>query len=187
MKYVKLLDGGLVDNFGLSGLSIAMLAAQHPHDPMTEERAARVRRMLFLVVDAGRGLSGDWANRLEGPSGAELVVATADTAIDASVRSSYAAFSVLVNEWAAKVRRWRCGVSAAERVRLGLAASWKCNDFVAFVDRIGFDRLGGARAGLLEGVPTRLTLPSQQVDMLIEGGGDALRTSAAYQSFRRGL
>jgi NTE family protein len=44
----------------------------------------RVRRILFLVVDAGRG----WANSLEGPSGTDLVAAAADTAIDASVRSS---------------------------------------------------------------------------------------------------
>jgi NTE family protein len=39
MKYVKLLDGGLVDNFGLSGFSIGILAAQRGHDPMTEKQA----------------------------------------------------------------------------------------------------------------------------------------------------
>jgi NTE family protein len=187
MKYVKLLDGGLVDNFGLSGFSIAMLAAQHPYEPMTERQAARVRRMMFLVVDAGRGLSGDWANRLEGPSGVELVAAAADTAIDASVRSSYAAFSSLVNDWTVKVRRWRCGLSGADRARLGLPAGWKCNDLSAFVDRIAFDRLGSPRSGMLEAIPTRLSLPEQQVEMLIEGGADALRSSATFQSFRRGL
>jgi NTE family protein len=30
MRCVKLLDGGLVDNYGLSGFSIGMLAAQRP-------------------------------------------------------------------------------------------------------------------------------------------------------------
>ncbi len=187
MKYVKLLDGGLVDNYGLSGLSIGMLAAERAYEPMTERQAARVRRIMFLVVDAGRGPSGDWANRLEGPSGPELVAAAADTAIDASVRSSYAAFSALVNDWTVKVRRWRCGLSGADRARLGLPAGWKCNDVSAFVDRIGFDRLGTARAGILEAVPTRLTLPAEQVDLLIQGGADALRSSQSFQSFRRGL
>jgi NTE family protein len=105
MKYVKLLDGGLVDNFGLSGISIGMLGAQRPYEPMPERQAAQVRRMMIVVVDAGRGLAGNWNNSLEGPNGAELVAAAADTAIDASVRSSYAAFSSLVNEWAAKVRQ----------------------------------------------------------------------------------
>jgi NTE family protein len=187
MKYVKLLDGGLVDNFGLTSLSISMLAAQRPFEPMTERQAARVRRIMFIVVDAGRGPSGDWANRLEGPSGVELVAAAADTAIDASVRASYTAFSALVDDWTVKVRRWRCGLSAADRSRLGLPAGWRCNDLTAFIDRIGFDRLGPARAGILEAVPTRLTLPAEQVDMLIQGGADALRASTSFQSFRRGL
>ena len=142
---------------------------------------------MFLVVDAGRGPSGDWAHRLEGPSGVDLVAAAADTAIDASVRSSYAAFSGLINDWTLKVRRWRCGLSAADRARLGLPAGWKCNDVVTFVDRIGFDRLGAPRSGMLEAIPTRLALPPQQVDMLIDGGADALRQSTAFQSFRQGL
>jgi NTE family protein len=187
MKYVKLLDGGLVDNFGLSGFSIGMLAAQRPHDPMTEKQAVRVRRLLFLVVDAGRGLSGNWANSLEGPNGTELVSAAADTAIDASVRSSYAAFSALVTEWAAKVRHWRCGLSASDRTRLGLAADWKCDDLNTFIDRVSFDRLGPARAAVLDAVATRLTLPADQVEMLIEGGGAALRSSKTFQAFRSGL
>jgi predicted acylesterase/phospholipase RssA len=187
MKYVKLLDGGLVDNFGLSGLSIGMLAAQRPYDPMTERQAVRVRRTLFLVVDAGRGLSGDWANSLEGPNGTELVAAAADTAIDASVRSSYTAFSALITDWTAKVRRWRCGLSASDRTRLGLAPGWKCDDLDTFIDRVSFERLGPARAAALEAAPTRLALPADQVDLLIEGGALALRNSKTYQAFRSGL
>ncbi|MGY4419363.1 putative acylesterase/phospholipase RssA [Bradyrhizobium sp. JR6.1] len=53
MRYVKLLDGGLVDNYGLSGLSIGLLAAQRPYEPLSERQAAKLRRILFLVVDAG--------------------------------------------------------------------------------------------------------------------------------------
>jgi len=187
MKYVKLLDGGLVDNFGLSGFSIGILAGQRPYDPMTEQRAVKVRRILFLVVDAGRGLSGNWVNSLEGPNGTELVAAAADTAIDASVRSSYTAFSALLDQWSAKVRGWRCGLSAADRSRLGLSAAWKCNDLHTFIERVSYDRLEPARAAVLEAVPTRLTLPADQVDMLIEGGADALRNSKTYQTFRSGL
>src|SRR6516164_2506738 len=187
MKYVKLLDGGLVDNFGLSGFSIGILAAQRGHDPMTEKQAVRVRRILFLVVDAGRGLSGNWANSLDGPSGTELVAAAADTAIDASVRLSYAAFSTLLAEWSAKVRRWRCALSPADRARLGVPAGWKCDDLNTFIERLSFERLGSDRAAALEAVATRLTLPADQVDLLIEGGALALRNSKTYQAFRSGI
>ncbi len=187
MRYVKLLDGGLVDNYGLSGFSIGMLAAQRPFEPMTERQAVKVRRMMFLVVDAGRGISGDFAQRVEGPSGIELVSAAADTAIDASVRSSYAAFSTLVSDWSGKVKRWRCGLSAAERVRLGVGSNWRCGDLSFFIDRVNFEQLGPARAGILNAVPTRFALPTDQVDQLVEGGADALRQSKSYQAFRRGL
>lgn len=187
MRFVKLLDGGLVDNFGLSGFSIALLAAERPFQPMSERQAVKVRRIMILVVDAGRGTSGDFAQRIEGPSGVELVSAAADTAIDASVRSSYAAFSTLASEWVGKVRRWRCGLSAAERVRLGVGANWRCGDVNFFIDRVNFEQLGSARGGILNAIPTRFVLPAEQVDLLIEGGADALRQNKTYQAFRRGL
>jgi NTE family protein len=187
MRYVKLLDGGLVDNFGLSGFSIGLLAAQRPFEPMTERQAVKVRRMMFLVVDAGRGISGDFAQRIEGPSGVELVSAAADTAIDASVRSSYAAFSALASDWSGKIKRWRCGLSAADRSRLGVGANWRCGDVSFFIDRVSFDQLDPARAGILNAIPTRFNLPAEQVDLLIESGADALRQSRSYQAFRRGF
>jgi NTE family protein len=187
MKYVKLLDGGLVDNFGLSGFSIGLLAAQRPYEPMTEHEAARVRRVVFLVVDAGRGISGDFAQTIEGPAGAELVSGAVDTAIDASVRSSYTAFSVLVNDWVGKVKRWRCGLSAADRVRLGVGANWRCGDISLFVDRVNFEQLGPEQAALLNAIPTRFTLPVSQVDLLIESGAQALRQNKSYQAFIRSL
>jgi NTE family protein len=186
MRYVKLLDGGLVDNYGLSGFSIALLAAQRPFEPMTERQAVKVRRMMLLVVDAGRGVSGDFAQRLEGPSGVELVSAAADTAIDASVRSSYAAFSTLAADWVAKLKRWRCGLSAADRARLGVGADWRCGDVGFFIDRVNFDELGPARSATLNAIPTRFSLPADQVDLLIESGAEALRLSKSYQAFRRG-
>jgi len=187
MKFVKLLDGGLVDNFGLSGFSIGLLAAQRPYEPMTEREAAKVRRMMFLVVDAGRGVSGNFVQTIEGPAGAQLVAAAADTAIDASVRSSYAAFSILVNDWVGRIKRWRCGLSAADRARLGVGANWRCGDVSLFIDRVNFEQLGPERAGMLNAVPTRFSLPADQVDLLIESGADALRQNKSFQAFIRGF
>ena len=116
-----------------------------------------------------------------------MVSAAADTAIDASVRSSYAAFSALVADWTNNIKRWRCGLSAADRSRLGLNTNWRCGDVSLFIDRVNFEQLGPARAGILNAVPTRFVLPAEQVDLLIQGGADALRQSRSYQAFRRGL
>jgi NTE family protein len=187
VRYVKLLDGGLVDNYGLSGFSIALLSATRPYEPLTPRHAARMRRVLFLIVDAGRGPSGNWTQRLEGPTGVELVMATADTATGASERASYTAFRSLMTDWVAKVRRWRCGLSAAERQRLGLRPGWRCNDLQVYVERVGFDQFDPSRATLLNAIPTRFHLPQGSVDLLIEAGAEAVRVNRIVQTFRRGL
>jgi NTE family protein len=187
LRYIKLLDGGLVDNFGLSGFSIALLSATRPYEPLTPQQAARLRRVMFLIVDAGRGPSGDWAQRLEGPTGVDLVMATADTATEASTRASYTAFRSLITDWAAKVRRWRCALSAAERARLGVGGGWRCNDLSVFVERLGFDQFDRSRADLLNAIPTRFQLPQQSVDALIAAGAEAVRSNRTFQSFRQGL
>jgi predicted acylesterase/phospholipase RssA len=187
MRYVKLLDGGLVDNFGLSGFSIALLSATRPYEPLSPQQAVRIRRVFFLIADAGRAPSGDWSQRLEGPTGVELVMATADTATGASERASYTAFVSLMNDWVAKVRRWRCTLSAAERQRLGVPANWRCNDVNVFVERVGFDQFDRARAEALNAIPTRFQLPQESVDLLIEAGAEAVRNNPTYQAFRRGL
>ncbi len=44
VRYVKLLDGGLVDNYGLSGFTIARLSADKPFEPLTPQQAVKLRR-----------------------------------------------------------------------------------------------------------------------------------------------
>jgi NTE family protein len=187
VKYIKLLDGGLVDNFGLSGFTIARQSAEQAYEPMTPEQAVKLRRALFLVVDSGRAPQGDWANTLEGPAGADLIIAAADTAIDAGVRASYAAFERINADWQTELIRWRCRLPAAERKRLGASPNWNCRDVKFHIGRLGFDQLGVARAAALDAVPTRFRLPEEQVDLVIGAGQQALQASAAFRAFMHGL
>jgi NTE family protein len=187
MKFVKLLDGGLVDNFGLTGFSLGLLAAQHPYEPMSEQQAVRVKRIMFVVADAGRGVSGDFVQTLEGPNGTQLISAVADTAIDSSSRQSYAAFSALLTDWVTRVKSWRCGLSAADRARLTLSVGWRCNDLSLYIDFISFGQLGEPRTSELNAIPTRFSLPPPDIDLMITSGAEALRRSSTLQAFRRGL
>jgi NTE family protein len=93
----------------------------------------------------------------------------------------------LMNDWVGKVRRWRCGLSEAERQRFGVGANWRCNDINVFVERVGFDQFDRTRASALDAIPTRFHLPQQSVDLLIEAGAEAVRNNPTYQAFRRGL
>jgi NTE family protein len=183
VPYIKLLDGGLVDNFGLSGFTIARLSSHTPYGPMTQQQAVKLRRVLFIVVDAGRGPAGNWVQSVQGPGAADLVMAAADTAIDASVRASFTAFEVTLAEWQKDMIRWRCGLSAATRKRLGASANWNCRDLKFRVDRVSFDQFDATRAAELNAVPTRFKLPPEQVDMVIEAGAGALRNNPTYRVF----
>lgn len=187
MPYIKLLDGGLVDNYGLSGFTIARLSSETPYGPLNPKQAVKLRRVLFLVVDAKTGASGNWINTVEGPSGVELVKAAADTAIDASVAGSFTAFNSTMSAWQASLITWRCGLSAADRVKYGAGPGWNCRDLKFFVSRLGFDQLDSARATQLEAVPTRFSLPPDQVDLVIEAGRDALRASPTLKAFASSL
>jgi NTE family protein len=187
MNYVKLLDGGLVDNFGLSGFTIARLSATTPFEPLSPEQAVKLKRLMIIIADAGRGPSGDWVQSVEGPSGTELVMAAADTAVAASVNAGFTAFERTMKDWQAELIRWRCGLSAEQRRRLHAPANWSCRDVRFYVNRLGFDQLGPERAKKLNAVDTRFTLPAAEVDTMIEAGHDALRTSRMFQDFLRSI
>ncbi len=183
VRYVKLLDGGLVDNFGLSGFTISRLSATAPYEPLTPHQAVRVRRALFLVVDAGRGVAGNWVHTLEGPRGVDLVSAAADTAIDASVRASYTAFEQTMEEWRQQLVRWRCGLSAAQRRQYGVPVRWNCRDVRFFIGRLGFDQLGGEREQYLNRVKTSLQLPQDQVEEVIAAGDETVTNNDVVRRF----
>ena len=136
-----------------------------------------------LVVDAGRGLSGEWAKSLEGPTALEIATAAADTATDSSARSSFTAFDQTLSEWHDALVRWRCSLSLADRQSYGRAPRADCHDLKFFVGRINFEQLDPQRAAPLNSIPTRFSLSPAQVGTLIAAGQDALRTNAMFHAF----
>jgi NTE family protein len=186
-KYIKLLDGGLVDNFGLSGFTISRLSARTAHEPLSPEQAVRLKRLMVILVDAGRAPAGDWVQSVEGPSGFDVVMAASDTAVQASVRSSYTAFDRVMSDWQRQIIAWRCGLSPEMRKRYGAPANWNCKDVRFVVNRVGFNQLDPERAKMLNAVDTRFKLPTKEVDAVIAGGRDALRASLGFRDFLKGI
>ena len=187
IKYVKLLDGGLVDNYGLAGFTIARLASDSPFGPLAPQEAVKLRRFLFLVVDSGKAPSGKWAQTIPGPSGVDLVLATSDTATESGAIGSYSAFDGTMGDWKKALVNWRCGLSEADRRRYGAPPGWNCRDVEFFISRLSFDQLGPEREAALNRVETRFKLPADQIDMLIAAGRDALNTNAKFRAFVNSL
>lgn len=187
VPFIKLMDGGLVDNYGVASFTIARAASNTPYGPLSPEQAVRLRRAMFMVVDSKTGISGNWVNTVQGPDGVEAIKAVVDTTIDASVAANYVAFDRTMKDYQESLVKWRCGLSAAERTRLGARPGWRCNDLQFFIGRLGFDQLEPARAAMLESIPTRFNLPQEQVDEVIAAGRDTLRISPVFRAFVSGM
>jgi NTE family protein len=186
IRYVKLADGGLTDNFGLSGIVIAREAAGEPYAPLPRDKAVRLRRVVFIIVNAGLGSKGDWGKTVQGPSGVEMLGAVTDTAINSAVRSGFDAFRLSVRDWEDQTRKWRCRLPQRELARIGVAGDWRCSAINFDVVEIAFDQLDPALAARLSDVQTRLQLPIEEVDFVIDAGIDAVRGHPALRrSFAR--
>jgi NTE family protein len=183
VKYVKLLDGGIVDNYGLAAITVRRLASNTPYGPLEPEEAVKLRRFLFLVVDSGRAPSGAWAQTIPGPSGVDLITAASDTATQSGAVGTYSAFSNAMDDWQDDLVKWRCHLTEAQRRQYGATPGWNCKDVKFFVGRIAFDQLGPERAAALNNVQTALKLPPDQVEELISAGRDALKVNPTFRDF----
>ena len=145
-KFVRLLDGGLTDNFGLSGITIARAAAETPYAPLNARQAVKLRSALFLIVNAGQATDDAWARSAQGPSIAPLLMAVVNTGINASVRQGYDAFQMTVNRWQQDVIEWRCKLPMSEVAKLrGTTAGWNCKDVKFHIGQVAFDQLPDRR------------------------------------------
>ncbi len=177
IKFIKLLDGGLTDNWGLAGFNIQLAAAREPFKPLTREDAISVETFLFVVVDAGRNVAGDWTKTLEGPNAQELLDAVADTAVDSAVRSSFEVMRLQMKLWEQRLKQWRCSLDPSEVAQVrGSAEGWDCTRVSIRLERIAFEDLDPARAEKLGRVPTRFKLEPDQVKMTVEAGETVART-----------
>jgi len=171
VKYVKLVDGGVTDNFGLATIALSRAVTGTPYAPMTERDAVKVRRMLFIVVDASRSPAGDWALREEGPGGVELATSVTDAATDTSARHAADGFGRMLEEWEQSLVRYRCSLSVEDVARLGgPARDWHCSDVRFYLAFLSIDQLEPEYRARIEAIPTGLTCSSAHMDDAIEGG-----------------
>lgn len=189
VRYVKLVDGGVTDNYGLSSVLIARAAAGTAHGPLTARDAVAIRRMLYLIVDAGRGPSGDWALHEEGPSGVDAALSSADAAIDAASRLAADSFTRTLQEWQNGVIDSRCRLSLDEvRTLRGNIEGWDCRDVHFEVDVVSIAEVDANLRRRMEAIPTRLTLPAEQIRDAVDAGSQATFASQkllTYQAERR--
>ncbi len=185
VKFVKLLDGGMTDNLGLSGFVLELAAATKPYEPFTPRQAVNLKRFLFVVVDAGRPPGGNLAKSAESPEIMDLIEAVSDTAVDANVRAAYDAFVTEMEKWRDRLIEYRCGLTPPEVVALrGSTEGWDCHALSLQVAKVSFEAMREPSVkARLDKIPTRFKLPKDDVDLLISSAGSLLRQNPNYKEF----
>lgn len=182
VDYIKLLDGGLTDNIGVTGFSLERAAAKAPYGPLSAEEAVKMHSFVFIVADASTRTEGDWVKTLNGPKFPQMVSAISNAGIRSSVRDEFDALRLSVEAWRGQLVAWRCGLpaEAVQRYR-GTLAGWDCRDVDLVVEDVSFDDFPRAERARLNNVATRLKLPEDQVDLLISAGRQAIRSNVRLQ------
>lgn len=184
--YVKLVDGGVTDNLGLSSILVSRAVASNAYSPMTVRDAIRIKKLMFLIVDAGRGPSGTWNRQLDGPGGIDSAMAATDAAIDAAARLAADSFQLVMQKWRDDLARHRCSLGQDELVALGgVAPNWRCDDVEFIVELISFQNLAPSMATRVRAIETRLKLPAQEIELAMEAGRQLIGQSSAVRKFAR--
>jgi NTE family protein len=185
VKLLSLADGGVYDNFGLSGFVTLRRASGTVYGPFSARDAVKVRRLTALVVNAEMAPSGKYPMGPKGPSGADVLGAWIDDSIDAAKRNAYDAFAAQLHEWERGVVAWRCALPAAEAARLGAGPGWDCHDVHVVIDMVAFADLPKEQYELLGSAPTRVSLPASLIDALIAGGRQAVEENASIRALTK--
>jgi NTE family protein len=182
--YIKLIDGGITDNLGLVSILQSRVLLNTPYGPISEGDAVGVRKLLFIVVDAGQGPSGDWTRELRGPSGIDLATAAVDAAIDSTMRMSYDGFIPMMKNWEREIIKYRCALPETRQAEIRkIRANWRCDDVSFSVTEVSFASFSEREEAELSAIPTRLKLPVEQTDRLIAAGREAARMNDVMRRF----
>lgn len=183
-RYLKLVDGGVSDNLGLVSILQSRVLLDTPYGPIPEHDATTMRRLMFIVVDAGQGPSSDWSREVAGPSGVDIATAAVDTAIESTMRMSYAYFVPMLRNWERDLVTYRCSLPDERKAALRAQnPEWRCEDLKFSVTQISFADLPEAEEAALNAIPTRLKLPVEQIDRLIAAGRRAAAQDADVRRF----
>ena len=185
-SYLHLVDGGVLDNLGLTSLSLARETAGNAYGPLSPRAAVRVRRMSFLVINAEKVRASEWQRSPEGPSGAQIADALGDVFIESPNRSAYDTFRMIVADWERDLRTYRCGLSNEDVRRLrGDLNGWDCTDIHLNLDMLSFNDFDAATREQLGQTPTRVTVTREQTDALIAAGARGIQENPTVQALAR--
>jgi NTE family protein len=180
-KYVHLMDGGVADNLAMRGMSDYVMIYRANADLVRSAAASGLRRLLLISVDGEAGTDKSWPLQRSVSGLSQIFAAVSGRQID---RYNFETLIVAREQWrelASSIRDARC--------KLGpVIDGFPCEDVKSYFLHLSLADVGDAALReRLQSIPTGLTIPDADVDLLIEQGETLTRSSKVLNEFRASL
>jgi len=177
--YLHLVDGGIADNLGLYLIIEELQELEASRAFRAAFGLGGLRRIAIIVVNAHSNPDLGWEKDPLPPPDIALLLQAVSVPIDRYSYETLDALQDLITEWTLRREAQRQAVHPAADALPAIEFS---------VVNVSFDELpDAAERRYLLNLPTRLSLPPEDIDRLRAAAGQLLRGSAAFQKLVRDL
>jgi NTE family protein len=179
-KYVHLMDGGISDNLAMRSIT-DVLTIFGDDETVLRPFAQHVRRLLLISVDGQASADSSWAKQRTVYSLGQIFSAVSGTQIDRYNFETLLVANEELDRLAKSVRDVRCGMGAT-------LDGYACDDVKTYFLHVALKDIKDPKVSeRLSQIPTGLTIPDADVDLLAEQGATLIRTSEVLDEFRQSL
>jgi NTE family protein len=177
-SYVHLMDGGISDNLAMRGMLNAVLSYS-ANFAAYQPDVLHIRRVLAISVDGQAAANSSWPKQRSISGLGQIFEAVSGAQIDAYNFETLLLAKSLVATFVDNIRTARCQRSA-------LIDGAPCNDVRGYFVHLSLDDVADpAVRERLQSIATGLTIPSDDVDLLVKAGESVVRDAPELKEFRR--
>jgi NTE family protein len=174
--YIHLVDGGVGDNLGLRAVLDRVIVRGSVWGAMKGTPMEKVRKVVFLVVNAETEPDTKWDKKENIPSFGVMLASYSSIAIDRYNKETIALLKESVGSWADEIRTQRCQGGPVS------TSPGSCGDIQFYVVEVRFDALKDETERIhFKRLPTALKLAPEEVDKTRDAAHRILAESGEFQ------
>jgi NTE family protein len=174
--YIHLVDGGVGDNLGLKAVLDRIIARGSVWGMMKGTPMERVRKVVFIVVNAETKPDPKWDKTERVPTFGVMLASYSSIAIDRYNEETISLLRESAGSWADEIRTQRCKGGAVS------TSPGACGDIQFYVVEVKFDALKDETERIhFKRLPTALKLSPEEVDKSRNAAHRILSESGEFQ------
>ncbi len=180
--YFHLIDGGVADNLGLRAIEETVSSVGDAWTTMKIAGKEKVRKVVFIVVNAQKRVDEQWAKIEWVPPFAAMFSSYSSISISRYNLETVALLQESFERWAREIREGRCPSGQIS------TAPGACGDITFYMAEVKFENLEDPEErSYMDQLPTSFRLKPEQVDKLRDAARRLLRNSEGFQRLLQDL